>query len=175
MSKLTKPIFVKVNSLVDARNGYNVYVKVISVEETKSNDGQSTFVRAVVADETGSANAFFKGESAKLIKQGAVIAIRNGRIRIIKDHISLEIDIFGRITAETVDIKENTKDNISEKVIERRRRERRRNDGERGDYEREDRPRRNDREERKPREDRPPREDRKPREDRGPREDRAPR
>jgi replication factor A1 len=99
MSKLTKPTFVKVNSLVDARNGYNVYVRVTKVEESKSNDGQSTFIRAVVADETGSANAFFKGESAKLIKEGSVIAIRNGRIRIIKDHISLEIDIFGRITS----------------------------------------------------------------------------
>lgn len=32
MSKLTKPTFVKVNSLVDARNGYNVYVKVIQAE-----------------------------------------------------------------------------------------------------------------------------------------------
>jgi hypothetical protein len=32
MSKLTKPVFVKVNSLVDSRNGYNVYVKVISAE-----------------------------------------------------------------------------------------------------------------------------------------------
>jgi ssDNA-binding replication factor A large subunit len=113
MSKLTKPVFVKVSSLADARNGYNVYVKVVSVEETKSNDGQSTFARAVVADETGSANAFFKGETIKLIKQGAIIAIRNGSIRLIKNHISLEIDLFGRVTPETVEIKENTKENIS--------------------------------------------------------------
>lgn len=178
MSKLTIPTFVKVNSLVDARNGYNVYVRVVKAEESKSNDGQSTFVRAVVADETGSANAFFKGESAKLIKEGAVIAIRNGRIRIIKDHISLEIDIFGRITPENLDIKANTKENISDKVIERRRRERR-GDGERRD--REERPRRNredrDNGERRPREERErrPREDREeraPREDRRPREDR---
>ncbi len=102
MSKLTKPHFIKVNSLVDARNGYNVYVKVVKTEESKSNDGLTTFVRAVVADETGSANAFFKGDSAKLIKEGAVIAIRNGRIRLIKNHISLEIDIFGRITPENI-------------------------------------------------------------------------
>ena len=65
MSKLSKPQFVKVSSLVAARNGYNVYVKVIETEEIKSNDGQQTFVRAVVADETGSAKAFFKGETLK--------------------------------------------------------------------------------------------------------------
>jgi ssDNA-binding replication factor A large subunit len=98
MSKLAIPHFVKVRSLVGTRNGYNVYVKVVKAEQTKSNDGLTTFVRAVVADETGSANAFFKGESASLIKEGAVIAIRNGKIRLIKNHISLEIDIFGRIT-----------------------------------------------------------------------------
>lgn len=50
MSKLAKPHFIKVNTLVDARNGYNVYVKVVSTEEVKSQDGQQTFVRAVVAD-----------------------------------------------------------------------------------------------------------------------------
>lgn len=100
MSKLTKPQFVKVNTLVDSRNGYNVYVKVVSTEVTKSNDGLTTFVRAVVADETGSANAFFKGETTKIIKEGAVLAIRNGRIRLIKGHISLEVDIFGRVTEE---------------------------------------------------------------------------
>jgi len=89
MSQLTKPQFVKVSSLVDARNGYNVYVRVVKAEEAKSNDGQTTFIRAVVADETGSANAFFKGETAKLIKEGAVIAIRNGTIKLIRNHISL--------------------------------------------------------------------------------------
>jgi hypothetical protein len=55
-------------------------------------------VRAVVADESGAANAFFKGDNAKLIKKDAVIAIRNGKIRLVKGHISLEVDIFGRIT-----------------------------------------------------------------------------
>ena len=32
MSKLTKPIFVKIDSLTDARNGYNVFVKVVKAE-----------------------------------------------------------------------------------------------------------------------------------------------
>ena len=79
----------------------------------------------------------------KLIKQGAVIAIRNGRIRIIKNHISLEIDIFGRVTAETVDVKENTKENISEKEIERRPRRKEGEDRPRRTQDGEERPRRN--------------------------------
>jgi len=65
-------------------------------------------VDAVVADETGSANAFFKGESAKIVKEGAVIAIRNGVKKIIKGHISLEIDLFGRVTSETQNVVPST-------------------------------------------------------------------
>ena len=89
MQKLSKPHFVKVSSLIDARSGYNIYVKVVKTEVTKSNDGQNSFIRAVVADETGAANAFFKGETTSLIKEGAVIAIRNGTIKLLKGHISL--------------------------------------------------------------------------------------
>ena len=122
MQKLSKPHFVKVSSLIDARSGYNIYVKVVKTEVTKSNDGQNSFIRAVVADETGAANAFFKGETTSLINEGAVIAIRNGTIKLLKGHISLEIDIFGRVTPEKVEVKENVNNNISDKEVERRRR-----------------------------------------------------
>ena len=57
-------------------------------------------VDAVIGDETASAKAFFKGDNAKLIQKGNVIAIRNGVKRFIKDHISLEVDLFGRVTLE---------------------------------------------------------------------------
>jgi hypothetical protein len=50
MSKLSKPVFVKIENLLDGRSGYNVYVKVVSVDITKSNDGKSEYARAVVAD-----------------------------------------------------------------------------------------------------------------------------
>ena len=106
--ELTKPQFVKVKELEKARSGYNVIVKVIkcSDRDIETRDGRHIrMVDAVVADETGAANAFFKGEQAKDIKEGAVIAIRNGVKRFIKNHISLELDIFGRITVEDQDIK----------------------------------------------------------------------
>lgn len=98
MEKLQKPTFIKVKSLETAFDGYNVYVQVVSVEHTASKNGELEIARAVVGDETGVANAFFKGDTAKLIQVGEVIAIRNGRVKLIKNHISLEIDIFGRIT-----------------------------------------------------------------------------
>lgn len=83
-------MFVKIADLENSRDGYNVYVKVVSAESMTTNGTQPfEMVKAVVADETGCADAFFKGDNAKLIKKDAVIAIRNGKIRIVKGHISL--------------------------------------------------------------------------------------
>ena len=51
-----------------ARSGYNVIVKVIEAEEKKittKNGEEIVMVNCVVADETGAAKAFFKGENAK--------------------------------------------------------------------------------------------------------------
>jgi hypothetical protein len=55
-------------------------------------------VDAVVGDETGISKAFFKGDNATHIEKGNVIAIRNGLKKFIKNFISLELDIFGRVT-----------------------------------------------------------------------------
>jgi len=37
--KLSKPIFTKVDTLSNTRDGYNVYVKVVSVEKSMSKNG----------------------------------------------------------------------------------------------------------------------------------------
>ena len=71
-------------------------------------------VDAVVGDETAIAKAFFKGENANLIEKGKVIAIRNGLKKFIKNFISLELDIFGRVTEEKIDITVDQTVNISE-------------------------------------------------------------
>lgn len=68
---LRKPEFIKVKDLERGRSGYNVYVKVVEAKERQidTKDGQKiTMVDAIVADETGSAKAFFKGEQAKGVK-----------------------------------------------------------------------------------------------------------
>ena len=75
-------------------------------------------VDCVVADETASAKAFFKSDNAKDIKKDVVIAIRNGMKKLIKRHISLEIDIFGLVTIEKKTIEKcNTDKNISNEEI----------------------------------------------------------
>ena len=105
---LSKPVFIKVKELERSRNGYNVFVRVISADrqDAETKDGKKIpMLQAVVGDETGCANAFFKGDEVPQIKKDTVIAIRNGVKKIIKGHISLEIDAFGRVTVENNDIK----------------------------------------------------------------------
>lgn len=189
---LTQPKFIKVKDIESARSGYNVYAKVISVDrkEVDTRDGKKiVMVNCVVADESAAANAFFKGDSAHLIEKDNVIAIRNGVKRFVKDHISLEIDLFGRVTLEkNVNIAATSANNISDvehKLSDKPRRERRDNRDNRdrdrprrenNRREGEDRPRRNERREpREQREPREPREDRKDREPREPREPKEPR
>jgi ssDNA-binding replication factor A large subunit len=117
---LTKPKFVKVADLEHGRSGYNVFVKVVEAKERtlEIKDGQKiAMIDALVADETGSVRAFFKGDHTNGIKVGATIAIRNGVKRIIKGRILLELNLFGRVTPESVNIKPNTQTNISDLEI----------------------------------------------------------
>ena len=61
---LAKPKFIKVKDLERDRTGYNVYVKVVSAEEktVTTKEGQKIpMVDCILADETGSVKAFFKG------------------------------------------------------------------------------------------------------------------
>jgi hypothetical protein len=48
--KLTKPTFVKVNEIEKTRDGYNVYVRVISAEHSTNENQTFSMVRAVVGD-----------------------------------------------------------------------------------------------------------------------------
>jgi ssDNA-binding replication factor A large subunit len=117
---LAKPKFVKVTDLEHGRSGYNVFVKVVEAKERtlEIKDGQKiAMIDALVADETGSVRAFFKGDNTNGIKVGATIAIRNGVKRIIKGRILLELNLFGRVTPENVSIKPNTQKNISDLEI----------------------------------------------------------
>ena len=54
----------------------------------------------MLGDETGFINAIFIGDSAKLIEQDAVLAIRNGKMQIVDESMRVSIDRFGKLTSE---------------------------------------------------------------------------
>lgn len=120
-------------------------VQVISVTKEALpvfGDKKTTLVKAQVGDETAKADLFWRTETPDIIKEGKVIAIRNGRRQIVKGHISFQLDIFGRITEEKDEIKATGELNISEKELPKRENRERRND------DRERRPERRERTER---------------------------
>ncbi len=122
---LKDPVFVKIKDIQPGKHCYNVFAKVIKIEQSDrvNKVGEKVaVVEGVVADETSSANFKFIGDHAQHIKVGAVIAIRNGRSNVSSERIVLELDKFGKISLET-DVaipKPNVTDNISSTVWEKK-------------------------------------------------------
>ena len=54
----------------------------------------------IAGDETGIAILRLKGSLVERLVEGTVIAIRNGRVMVVKGHIRLEIDRWGKVTIE---------------------------------------------------------------------------
>lgn len=100
---LRKPVFIKLNVQKPGQNGYNVYVKITKIEKNtiKRYDGSSLQIADIVAgDETGCSHVRLKGEICQNLEVDQVIAIRNGRVMIVKSHIRLEVDRWGKVTPE---------------------------------------------------------------------------
>ena len=151
---MEKPVFVKISQIKPAHHCYNVYVRVVKATHstiTRLSGDILKIVEGVVADDSGCANFKFEGDHTTHIKEGATIAIRNGRSEVVDEHIRLETDRFGKISVEDAKTvsSANTKDNISAEAYQKKARapaeggrrggERRDEEGGRG------RPRRDDR------------------------------
>ena len=78
-------------------------MKVISAEVTiskKQDQSDLKIAQAQVGDDTAVINARVVGEYADLFKVGAILAIRNGKSEVFKENHRLELDRWGKITAE---------------------------------------------------------------------------
>ena len=100
---LQKPIFVKIADVKPGRHCYHVYGKVIKAtftETTRMSGDKVKIADGVIGDETGTAAFHFEGPAVEQITVGGVIAIRNGRSDVVDEHISLQVDKFGKVTKE---------------------------------------------------------------------------
>ena len=122
--QLQKPQFIKIKDIQPMKHCYNVYGKVLSCktsEKARFGSEKAKFIEGVIADESSSANFSIPEEMAGAIKEGAIIAIRNGRASLVNEHILLEIDRFGKVSAENVNIdKPNAAENISDIAWEKK-------------------------------------------------------
>ena len=122
--ELQKPVFCKISEIMPGKHCYHVYGKVTEVRKTqrRKNNGEGIAqVEGIIADETGCASFRFNGDQAGEVREGAVVAIRNGRSSVIDEHILLEVDRFGKISAEQVSIgAPNLSNNISATAWEKK-------------------------------------------------------
>ena len=98
------PRFVKLSDIKPGHHGYNVYVKVLAAKPDvakKQDQSELKIVEGRVGDSTAVINVRVVGEYADLFKVGNVLAIRNGRSEVFKEHHRLELDRWGKVTLES--------------------------------------------------------------------------
>jgi len=104
VKKLNKPKYGKVKDLKPGVHGFNVYLKIVSLEEVqdlKRADGTSIpQIVALGGDETGVVRIRLLGENSKLLEKGKIVAVRNGRSEVFREKMRLEVDKWGKVTGE---------------------------------------------------------------------------
>lgn len=97
---MRKPTFSKVADLQPGTKGLNLILKVVSITpavERVGHDNTLKIVEATVGDETGCVILSARNEQVDLLKQGATIVIRNGRVDLFNKRMRLKVDKWGRL------------------------------------------------------------------------------
>jgi ssDNA-binding replication factor A large subunit len=124
-AKLTKPKFIKIGDLKPAKHCYNLYGKIVelNLNEKVLQRGETIKVaEGLIGDETGVVRFKLVGEHCDNLKQGNIVAFRNGKSMVIDEHILLQMDRFGKVTLEkgvTIGNVNNT-NNVSDEKWEKK-------------------------------------------------------
>jgi replication factor A1 len=69
----------------------------------------------IVGDQYGCAKLVVKNEQLDVIKEGATITVRNCHAKVVKEHLRLEVDKWGKIIPSTEKVdKVNLSNNLSD-------------------------------------------------------------
>eukprot|EP00435_Cladocopium_sp_Y103_P071306 s257_g37.t1 len=118
--KLTKPTWHTVASLTPEQKGINLYVKVVpwlrmpvaplQLQSEKASDPPEV----VLGDATGVVTLRPRDEQLKLCAEGAILRIQNAQIRMVANHMRLEVSKWGVLkAAEHEDIEPCTSNDVS--------------------------------------------------------------
>ena len=102
-----KPHFINIEEIQPGKHCYHIYGKIMSVEESDLNQNSGNNVKVLtgkIGDKSGVANFLLKGDHAQNLSEGDIVAFRNGKSNVVNDYIRLEMDRFGKITKESVEI-----------------------------------------------------------------------
>ncbi|KAI3789585.1 hypothetical protein L2E82_02385 [Cichorium intybus] len=114
---LRKPVFTKVDNLKPGTTGLTLVAKVLSSEivlqkgrAVSSNLRNVRIAECLVGDETGTILFTARNDQVDLMKPGASVIIRNGKIDMFKGSMRLAVDRWGRIEVTapvTFEVKED--------------------------------------------------------------------
>ncbi len=116
---LTKPTFVNMEELQPG-NRVTMHLRVHSVKITRQRqryDGESLNLVAecIVGDEFGCAKLIANDKQLEVIKEGAIITIRNAHAKVVKEHMRIELDKWAKVEPSRERIgKVNTGNNKSD-------------------------------------------------------------
>ncbi|KAI3815019.1 hypothetical protein L1987_14670 [Smallanthus sonchifolius] len=125
---LRKPVFIKVGDLKPAAAGLTLVAKVLTSEivlqkglaaspSPSPNVRNVRIAECLVGDETGSILFTARNDQVDLMKPGASVIIRNGKIDIFKGSMRLAVDKWGRIEVTdpvTFEVKEDNNLSVME-------------------------------------------------------------
>ena len=99
---LRKPFFITMESLGPVQR-VNMHLKVQSVKVIKERRRYEGSVNRVaeclVGDQHGCAILIARDEQLDVVKEGAVITIRNAHSVVVNEHLRIEVDRWGKVEA----------------------------------------------------------------------------
>lgn len=116
---LTKPTFI---TMAQLEPGTRVTmhlrvdsVKIIRQRQRYGGDQTNQVAECIVGDEYACVKLMAFDEQLKVIKEGALITIRNAHANVVKEHLRIEIDRWAKVESSKVNVpKVNTSRNLSD-------------------------------------------------------------
>jgi len=122
---LRKPVFITMSQL-EPGTRVNMHLKVASVKiirERKRYDGgaMNRVAECIVGDQYGCVKLMAYDEQLNIVKEGAIICIRNAHANVVKEHCRLEIDRWAKVESSTQNIESvhlnNNMSNIAYELV----------------------------------------------------------
>ena len=123
---LRKPVFITMSQL-EPGSRVNMHLRVQSVRVTRERrryDGgaMNRVAECIVGDQYGCIKMMAFDEQLKVVREGAVICVRNAHANVVKEHMRLEVDRWAKVEASsenvpTVNLQNNASDIAYELVV----------------------------------------------------------
>ena len=105
---LRKPVFISMSQL-EPGTRVNMHLRVHSVKvirERRRYDGGALnrVAECLVGDQYGCIKMMAFDEQLNVVREGAVICVRNAHANVVKEHMRLEVDRWAKVEASTENV-----------------------------------------------------------------------